>query len=131
MDVKKLAHHVGGLGARDAAFCGNSESADISAGRQHPLLGALDTVGRVHKSEIKLGTGIQFEIAERLEKSVVGAGDRHRHMHVGDRVRDGYYQCVGKVDHLFGVTRLYEMLSIEVAITKMKAELDVLGHFCT
>ena len=43
-------------------------------------------------------------------------------------MRNGFRQRIGEFDHLRRVLRLDEMFGAEIAVAKMQAELDVVGH---
>src|SRR5262249_26709926 len=111
-----------------AAFGGDAELRYMTPRRGNTRLRAGDAVLRMHDAEIELGAGRKLEIAERLIERVVGALDRHRHMNVGELVRDRAGQCIREADHLRRVLRLDEMLAGKIPVAEMQADLDVGGN---
>src|SRR5262249_46624021 len=89
---------------------------------------ALHTIRCVHQPQIKLRRWREPQLLQRPEVFVVRASHRNRQMDVRNLMPDAASKSVRNLDHLARVGRLYERLGTEVAVAKVKPELDCCGH---
>ena len=82
----------------------------------------------MHQAEIKLRAGRELEAGEGLEIGVIVARDRHRHMHISERMLDGRDDVVGDGDELAGILRLDRVPGAEIAVAEMDAKFDIGRH---
>jgi hypothetical protein len=82
MQLKEPQNVLVTWAAPESALGGNAELGKIFFGRVDAAAGAFDAVSIVNKSEIHLADPLAIELRQRLEKVVVAALARNRHLHV-------------------------------------------------
>src|SRR5581483_2064340 len=109
MGIEQGPDIVRRFAAPEPAFRGDAEAGQVLECGLGALHRAVDAVG-IDEAEIKLRARLQAQIAKRGEEDVVGTRDRHRHVDVGDRTRNGLAERVGERHHARRVLRLNEVL---------------------
>jgi hypothetical protein len=107
---------------------GDAEIRRVAARRRNTRLGAGNSVLGMHQAEKKFGPLAELEIAKRPMERIIAALYRHRHVKIGELVRDRFRQRIGELDHPRRIFRLDEMPRAEIAVAEMQAKLDVVGY---
>jgi len=85
-------------------------------------------VGGMHHSEVDLGIRLEFQTPKWLEIRLIFARNRHREMNISEMMMNRLHECICDHDHFAGVDRFDKVLGVEIAITKMNSEFDLLRN---
>src|SRR5262249_51026770 len=89
---------------------------------------AFGAVGIVDKPKKQLRFGRDLEIAQGKEVGVIVAIAGHRHVYPCDRMLYVRHDKVGQLDGFAKIQRLDEVLRVQVAVTQVESQLDVVGN---
>jgi hypothetical protein len=124
MNLKDALNHSRRANTRESTFRGDAKFVEMSLRYGHALVQSIDPVFKMHKAEIDLCLWLCAKPIERSKIPVIAAIDWYWHVNPVDRTGDSRRQGIGQIDHRGGVLRIEEVLSVEVAVAKMKSELD-------
>jgi hypothetical protein len=128
VNVQERSYQVFFSCAGEAAFGCNPEARNEFCGQRDTLFRARNAVRGVDQAQVNFRCRRQLEIAHRREEVICRARGRHGQMNISNLMFDVSCNRVRHIDEMARRHRIEEVLAAEIAVAKMKAELDIIGH---